>query len=71
MKTTARKSLFKKDLRKYIKTNKTMYIPNYSTTTIAQYVDTLARTTDLTYYINDVGSLICNKIINSTYSEKG
>ena len=71
LKTTARKSQFKKDIKKYIKTCKTMYIPNYSTTTLAQYIDTLPRTTDLTYYMNDVGSLIRNKISNATYSEKG
>ena len=71
MKTTARKSLFKKGIKKYIKARKSMYIPNYSTTFMAQYIDSPPRLTDITYYINDVGGLIRNKITNATYNEKG
>ena len=71
MKTTARKTQFKKDIKRYIQTTKTMYIPNYSTTLLTQYVDSKPRSTDITYFINEGGGLIRNKITNATYNDKG
>ena len=71
MKTTARKSLYRKDMKRYIKTCKSRYIPNYSGLHLAQFIDSQPRPTDITYYIDDAGRLIRNKITIKTYSEKG
>ena len=48
-----------------------MYIPNYSGLHLAQFIDSQPRPTDITYYIDDAGRLIRNKITIKTYSEKG
>ena len=68
LKTTSRKSTFKIDVKRYVLKCKPMKIPNYTQTIIGVHSDRQLMKNDLTYYIDNDGRFMRNKISLKTYN---
>ena len=69
-KTTARKSTFRVVMKQYLIQCKPYRIPNYAQTHLADYTDRPPARTDLTYFMDEDGRLIRNKISLDVYNGK-